>query len=317
MGLFHCPFGNPYYDSDGCIDCAMCLATTKEQMIEASKRVREYLKSHQKNSRGVRKIAVCGKGGTGKSTIVTLLADALRLEGWTVLVIDTDESNPGLFRLCGFAKAPEPLMTLLNGLSSGQAAPETEWLRRNRIHIEDIPSEYLVDREGLKFLMVGKIEDPFQGCACSMADGARDLVEKLVTRDRELLLIDMEAGVENFGRGVERSVDTVVVIVEPSFESRAVAEKIRYMSEGMGISRVRVILNKVPSAEIGKRMSDEWTRGKADILGTVCFDAQVSEDGFEGRALGDSRARDAVRGIAKTLMEETHEPIPPQASGEG
>ena len=304
MGMFHCPFGNPYYDCDGCVDCGMCLATNQEEMMEASKKIRESLKSHQKKSGVVRKIAVCGKGGTGKSTIVTLLAYALRGESHSVLVIDMDESNPGLFRLFGFQKEPVPLMKLLSRFSAGEPAPETEWLQQGQIATDDIPSEYVIRNDGFTFLMVGKIEDPFQGCACSMADVTRTLVEKLVTKDREVVLIDMEAGVESFGRGVERSVDTVLVVVEPSFESMALADKITYMSEGMGIGRVRAILNKVPSEEIKQKMTGQLASKKIAIAGTIRFDAQVSEAGLEGRALGDSRAKEDTKAMTKALLDE-------------
>ena len=66
-------------------------------------------------------------------------------------------------------------------------------------------------------------------------------------------MVDMEAGVESFGRGVERNADTVLIIVEPSFESMALAGKIVYMSEGMGIYRVKAILNKVPSESMREK----------------------------------------------------------------
>ena len=70
-------------------------------MVEASKKMREYIRAHRESNNRHRKIAVCGKGGTGKSTLTALLAGALRREGYTVLVIDSDESNPGLPRLLG------------------------------------------------------------------------------------------------------------------------------------------------------------------------------------------------------------------------
>ena len=80
MGLFHCPMGAAFYDDEGCIDCGMCDATTKEEMDEASKKIRAYLRSHAEKKTTIERIAVCGKGGVGKSTIVTLMADALRGE---------------------------------------------------------------------------------------------------------------------------------------------------------------------------------------------------------------------------------------------
>jgi len=304
MGLFHCPMGAPFYDDDACIDCGMCLAATKEEMVEASKKIRAYLRSHAVNKGAMAKIAVSGKGGTGKSTMVTLLANALRDGGYRVLVLDTDESNPGLYRMFGFEREPKPLMALLSRFSSGETESAPEWLAREEITLQDIPAEYLLSWDGLSFLMVGKIEDPFQGCACSMADITRDLMGKLVLKDKEVVLIDMEAGVESFGRGVERSVDTVLMVVEPSFESMTLAEKIGYMAEGMGVSRVRAILNKVPSEKVRQKMIEELNKRNVKTIGTVHFDSQLNEAGFEGRVPGDSQATREVKGIASLLLNE-------------
>jgi CO dehydrogenase maturation factor len=284
----------------------MCLATTKEQMIAASKMVREHLRSKQEENGVTKKIAVCGKGGVGKSSVVVLLANVLLEEGYSIVVMDTDESNPGLSRLCGFDGEPAPLMSLLSQVPEGQSGPDAEWLRKDQITFEDVPAEYIVEKDKFKFLMVGKIEDPFQGCACSMADITRDLVGRLDTKDKEIVVIDTEAGVESFGRGVERSVDTVLVIVEPSFQSIALAERIYYMAGGMGISRVRTILNKVASEQSEQKMIAELKKKNISVLGTIGFDNEVSEAGFEGRALGEeSRAKNDIKQMMKILLEES------------
>lgn len=303
MGVFHCPFGCPHHEAEGCIDCGLCAAATNEAMVEASRKIREYLKAHDGQGGPVRKIAVCGKGGAGKSTMVALLANALTGQGRDVFVLDTDESNPGLYRAFGFERTPKPLLSLMSRFSfAGEPAPDTFWIMLPEIAPADIPQDYCLSRNGLHFLMVGKIEQPFQGCACSMADITRGLVSRLALKEGEILLIDMEAGVESFGRGVERSVDLVLVIVEPSFESMALAEKIVYMAEGMGIDRVGAILNKVPSEEIREKMMIELDRRNIPAIGTVRFDPEVFEAGFEGRPPGDSRARREAVEVAEFFM---------------
>jgi CO dehydrogenase maturation factor len=305
MGLFHCPMGAPFYDDEACIDCGMCSATTKEAMIEASKKIRDYLRSHTEKKGAINKIAVAGKGGVGKSTVITLMANVLKRRGYHVLVLDADESNPGLYRMFGFDQEPKPLMALLSRFSVGEPEPNTGWLIRERIDSQDIPSEYILDHNGLRFLMVGKIVDPFQGCACSMADIAKDLVAKLVLKDKELLLIDMEAGIESFGRGMERSVNTILIVVEPSYESLALAEKISYMAEGMGISWIRAILNKVPSEEVKQRMIEELDKRSIKPIGTIYFDPQLNKAGFEGTVLGDSKATLDMEVIMDLLVDES------------
>jgi len=304
MGIFHCPVGAAFYDDEDCIDCGMCTAETEEQMVEASKKIRIFLRANAPKPGPIKKVTVCGKGGVGKSSLTTLLARALRAEGYSLLVLDTDESNPGLFRMFGFESGPKPLMTMLSRFASGTPSPGTEWLMGDTINVEDIPSEFILNNDNLKFLMIGKIEDPFQGCACSMADIARDLMRKLTLKENEIVLVDMEAGVESFGRGVERNVDTVLIIVEPSFESMALAGKIGYMCEGMGIYRVRAILNKVPSEKIRQRMIEELDRKNIKVIGTVYYDPELSEAGFEGRPPGQSKAAGDVEAIVKNLFNE-------------
>lgn len=303
MGIFHCPFGCVYYDDEGCIDCGLCAATTNEEMVEASKKVRAYLKAHAKQGGPINKIAFSGKGGVGKSTTVTLMAKALAGLNYTVLVLDTDESNPGLYRLLGFEKAPKPLLSLMSRFSyTEEPADDTHWIMLPEIKVTDIPPAYFSDQDNIKFLMVGKIDDPFQGCACSMADVTRGLVSRLSLDENEILLIDMEAGVESFGRGVERSVDLVLSIVEPSFESMALAEKIVYMAEGMGIDRVGALLNKVPSEDIKEKMIAELKKKNVQTLGTIHFDQGVWDAGFEGIPPDNTNAGEEVKEIAQLLI---------------
>ncbi len=302
MGIFHCPFGCPYYEDEGCIDCGLCVAKTNEEMVEASKKVRIYLKAHAKSGGSIKKVAISGKGGVGKSTTVTLMAKALAAMNYTVLVLDTDESNPSLYRSLGFEKAPKPLLSLMSRFSyTEEPAEDTHWIMLPEIKITDIPPAYISDKDNIKFLMVGKIDDPFQGCACEMADVTRGLVSQLSLGENEIILIDMEAGVESFGRGVERSVDVILSIVEPSFESMALAEKIVYMAEGMGIDRVGAVLNKVPSEDIEGKMIAELKKRNVETLGTVHFDQEVQDAGFEGRPPENTEAGKEIEAIAQLL----------------
>ena len=124
-------------------------------------------------------------------------------------------------------------------------------------------------------------------------------------QDKELVLIDIEAGIESFGRGVERNVDTVLIVVEPSFESMALAEKITYMAEGMGISRVSAILNKVPSDKVRQRMVEELDKKGVRTLGAIYFDPELSEAGFEGAIPVNSKATEEMKAIAELLLDES------------
>lgn len=304
MGAFHCPIGVAFYDGQGCMLCGLCVATTSEEMVAASEKMRAYLRSLPERKSNFKKIVVCGKGGAGKSTVVTLMADDLKEKGYSVLVIDTDESNPGLYRMFGFDRQPKPLLNLLSRFAPGEPEPDTGWITADKISPYDIPSEYVLENEGLKFIMVGKINDPFQGCACSMADITRDFVGKLLLGDNEVVIIDTEAGIESFGRGVERNADTVLAVVEPSFESISLAEKICYMADGIGVGTVKAILNKIPSEEVRKKVIEGLVLRNISQVGTVHLSREISEAGLEGKAPGESKAREEISQIVDRLLDE-------------
>lgn len=312
MPEFHCPLGAAFYDAEDCILCGLCEAVTKAEVQAATEKLRTYLQANKDRKTALRKIAICGKGGVGKSTITTLLANSLCQNNFTVFVIDNDESNTGLRRNFGFDREPRPLIKLLSRFASGQPEPATEWITQSKISTDDIPSDFIVSRSNLKFMLVGKITDPLQGCACTMADVTRDLLIKLSLRENEAVVIDMEAGVESFGRGVERAVDTVLVVIEPSRESMSLAEKIWYLAEGIGVRSVRAVLNKIPSPESQTKIENFLKERGIKIAGTIHFDEKISSAGFEGAPIEDSRAQQEMNEIVRKLLEDSKQFVPAQ-----
>jgi len=180
------------------------------------------------------KISVCGKRGSGKSTLVSLLANQSQARGLKTLVVDSDESNSGLFRMLGFDKPPIPLMELVGGKSKlKEKLSQKSIFTESEIFAEDIPSEYIRKSNGLMLVGIGKILHSLEGCACPMGVLSREFLRKLKLAENEIALIDMEAGVEHFGRGVDESIDSVLLVVEPSFESIEVAEKVKSLASGI------------------------------------------------------------------------------------
>lgn len=304
MGSFHCPFGSPFYEGNGCILCGLCLAETREAMNRASEKVKAYIRLQKDRKEHFKKIIVCGKGGVGKSTLVALIAKVLQDQDYGVLVVDMDESNPGLYHKLGLMREPAALTNLLSRGAGSDPDPKKSWIDQEEISPAEIPAEYISESEGLKLMEAGKIEDPFQGCACSMADLTRSFIEKLCLADNEIALIDAEAGVESFGRGVERCTDTVLIVVEPSYESLAIAEKISAMAEEIGIPYVRAILNKVPSEDIRKKMVQSLVMKNISPVGAIPHDLEIALSGFEGRAPGAAKAGKEIKSIVRRLLSD-------------
>lgn len=204
----------------------------------------------------MRKILIAGKGGVGKSFLTYLLGEFLRREkGKRVIIFDTDESNQSLYRYFGFKEPPLSLLELLGGkgmvkkklreaLKRETPEPEINLFENPVIRLEDIPEGYVLKAEGLRYLTVGKIKEPLEGCACPMGVLAREFLKRLELGEEEVLLVDTEAGVEHFGRGLEREVDQIIALAEPYLDALEVAKKIMEFGEKLG-KRVIPALNKV------------------------------------------------------------------------
>jgi CO dehydrogenase maturation factor len=249
------------------------------------------------------KISVCGKGGSGKSTVVALLANEARLRGYHVLVVDSDESNSGLFQMLGFGSPPVPLMELVGGKNSlKQKMGQPSVLSETWIVTMQIPEQYLLQKNGLKLVAIGKILQSLEGCACPMGVLSREFLKKLTLQENELAIVDMEAGVEHFGRGVETSIDSVLVVVEPPLESVNVGQKIHDLASGIGIKNVWAVLNKVPSEEIANRLKAELQERQIDVVGCIYFDADIFRSSLEGRMPAKGVAVQEIKDVLDRIL---------------
>lgn len=200
------------------------------------------------------KIMICGKGGSGKSTMTALLARALARHDKKVLVVDADESNLCLHRLLG-AHLPEVLMDAMGGrkgvkeqLNPTAFGKAGETVLKESMTFADIPPACLaVTDDGVKLLVVGKIAEYGEGCACMIGSISKALLARLREGEDEVILIDAEAGLEHFGRRIDAGCDLILSVVDPSYESVTMADRIRRLADGAGV-QAYFILNKVDDA---------------------------------------------------------------------
>ena len=177
------------------------------------------------------KILVSGRGGSGKSTFVSLLAQKLKKNGRKILVVDSDESNLGLNKILGIKKSKETLMSNLGGkiavrdkLMEIVQKGETNLNIFDEMSLDELSSEYVCWDENLGFLEIGKIEHAMEGCACPMGALSRDFLNHIKIKKGEWILVDTEAGIEHFGRGVLEGVDIIITIVDPSEDAILLAK---------------------------------------------------------------------------------------------
>jgi CO dehydrogenase maturation factor len=116
-------------------------------------------------------------------------------------------------------------------------------------------------------------------------------------------LIDVEAGIEHFGRGVEKNVDIVLTIVDPTFESFSIAEKVVKLCTALGIEKVWAILNKVQTEEMESLMMEELKKGNVKTIGSIFQDNEVVKSDLEGTSLGICEALQDVNRIVERLED--------------
>jgi CO dehydrogenase maturation factor len=256
-----------------------------------------------------KRILVCGKGGSGKSSIVSLLGNKLIEHKYKVILLDADASNPGgLFRLSTDGdKAPQPLIEFFGGRDKvicpsddpstltrkDDQLPITEYA----IKLSEVPRKYSVKKKNLTLFQIGKIQEACEGCDGPMSKVARDFIIK----DDFVTLIDIEAGIEHFGRGVEKNVDVILIVVDPTFESFVIAEIVAKMSTYLGSKNVWAILNKVDSKETELIMQNSLKKREVNYLGSINFDKEIHKAGLDGKMIAQCKAEKEVDGIIKKL----------------
>jgi CO dehydrogenase maturation factor len=244
------------------------------------------------------KLSICGKGGSGKSTLTGLLAREATARNFRVLVVDSDESNSSLYRTLGFDGPPSALMDFVGGKKTRKGKMEKKSiLHHHKISIAEIPDDYLVTRNGLSMASIGKINHAFEGCACPMGVLHREFLKKLDLGEKELAFIDMEAGIEHFGRGIDTEIDTILLVVEPSFESLAISSKIQSIA-GDDHKRLWAVLNKMSNEHMERELTRSLAKDGITIIGVVPHDPAVFEAGLRGMPIG---ACDAGRAAGQIL----------------
>jgi len=256
----------------------------------------------------MKKMAICGKGGSGKSTVVALLARGVRDRGYRVLVVDSDESNPGLYRVLGFDKRPKPLLELVGGKKkvfptfSGESDLRESLLTREEFRVADLPGDYIVKGDGIGLVCIGKILQSLEGCACPMGVLSREFLKRLRLQEDEVAVVDMEAGIEHFGRGVETSIGSVLIVTEPSFDSLELAEKINALAAEVGVERVWTILNKIRSEETASRLREELEERGVSVIGSIGYEPEIFQSGLEGRPVRRDKLETDVGRILDQLL---------------
>ncbi|HVI42134.1 MAG TPA: carbon monoxide dehydrogenase accessory protein CooC [Anaerovoracaceae bacterium] len=254
------------------------------------------------------KIAVTGKGGVGKTTIAGTLARIFSSEGHSVLAIDADPDA----NLASAIGIPEEKYRTITPFSKMKelAAERTEstgtygGLFVLNPKVDDLPDRFCVGHEGVKLLIMGTVEKGGGGCVCPEHTLLKQLMRHLLVERDEVVIMDMEAGVEHLGRGTAEAVDALLIVAEPGFRSIQTAQRIKELAGDIGIRKLFAVGSKIRSEEDIRFIQDQLSG--ITYLGSLPFSQEIVEADLKKISLFDSGGSsvNALKLIKNRLVKE-------------
>ncbi|MCL2110953.1 MAG: carbon monoxide dehydrogenase accessory protein CooC [Clostridiales bacterium] len=232
------------------------------------------------------KIAVTGKGGVGKTTLVSVLAGLYARDGKNVLAVDVDpDSNLGL--ALGFTESELESITPISEMSdliaerTGSTKDSFGKFFKINPQVHDIPDKFAREKNGVRLLVMGTVETGGGGCVCPEHVLLKRIVSHLVVDGDSVVIMDMEAGLEHLGRGTAGMVDFFIVVTEPGSRSIQTYHRIKQLARDLGVKKVYVVGNKIRSD--GDREFIESRVDADDLLGFISYsDDVIDADKREG-----------------------------------
>ena len=250
------------------------------------------------------KLAITGKGGVGKTTLASTLARLYADEGRTVLAADVDpDANLGL--ALGLSQeevdAIVPISKMRSLVEERTGASDANRFYKLNPYVADIPEKYARDINGVKLLVMGTVDVGGSGCVCPEHVMLKAILSSLTYRKNDVVIMDMEAGLEHLGRGTAANMDQFIVVIEPGARSVQTYRNVKRLAADLGVKRVRVVANKLRTEE-----DEAFIRSvipAEDLLGCIHFNPQIMDADRQGKSPYDfsPAAMEEIRNIKKIL----------------
>jgi CO dehydrogenase maturation factor len=243
---------------------------------------------------------ICGKGGSGKSTVSVLMARAISKQ-YKVFLVDSDESNVLLPSMLGI-NPPKPIVDFLGGkksiFSKGEANIVDALAEAGKgIKLDDLPPEYVsTSVEGIRLVIIGKVKNFGEGCACPLNFLTRTLLKNLVLNKEEKVLVDTDAGIEHVGRGVEEGCDAILAVADPTAEALMLSRTLKETFQKLN-KKFWLVLNKA-TPQIIEPFKEKAKEMNLEVKGVIRFDEEIFKSCMDG---GVINAREALSDVEEIL----------------
>ena len=252
------------------------------------------------------KIAISGKGGVGKTTLSACLAKYYANKGYKVIAVDADP-DANLASALGLdyeaASKIVPLTEMKDLIEERTGAKSGEYGSYFKLNpkVEDIPQKFGIDVDGVRLLVAGTIRAGGSGCYCPENILLKRLFKHLVVDREEIVILDMEAGIEHLGRGTCENMDILIVVIEPGLRSIQTARSVKKMSLDLGIKSVYIVINKIKNRDELELLKNNLKDFK--VLGELPYSEKVRESDLRNYSpcVSDDNFRLAVEKIAEKV----------------
>ena len=252
-------------------------------------------------------LAITGKGGVGKTTLSSTLARLYADEGRTVLAADVDpDANLGLALGLSQEEVDQivPISKMRTLVEERTGATAANKFFKLNPYVADIPDTFSKDINGVKLLVMGTVDVGGSGCVCPEHVMLKSILSSLTYRKGDVVIMDMEAGLEHLGRGTAMNMDQFVVVIEPGARSVQTYHNVKRLASDLGVKRVRVVANKVRDAR-----DEEFVKNAIpaeDLLGIVHYNTEVIDADRNGESPYDysPTAIEEIRKIKEILDRE-------------
>ena len=250
------------------------------------------------------KLAIAGKGGVGKTTLTAAIARRRAQSGHRVIAIDADPDG-NLASALGVPRDqfPESIAGMRDLILERTGAKDegSGLLYTLNPKVDDLPGRFSVEINGVRLLVLGTVESGGKGCMCPEGSVLKALLQHLLLRVPEDVILDMEAGLEHLGRASARGVDAMIAVVEPGMRSVQTANRIQKLAADVGIQRLFVVINKLREPR-----EEEILRGALagqTVLSGLPYCRELAAADLEGRPAAPQEAAfiEAVDRILTTL----------------